>query len=75
MENRIVSVRYIWDNACVLKMVKLIGSRHSWPIVTEAQIDALREPSRFRLNPFGNVVSVATSGAAPRSQSGVSTME
>ncbi|KAG0001528.1 hypothetical protein BGZ65_003404 [Modicella reniformis] len=52
--NKITSVRYFWDNASVLKMVKLIGSRHSWPIVTETQIEALRDPSRFRLNPFGS---------------------
>ncbi|KAF9206056.1 hypothetical protein BGZ49_003089 [Haplosporangium sp. Z 27] len=53
-QDRIASVRYVWDNASVLKMVKLIGSRHSWPIVAETQVDALREPTRFRLNPFGN---------------------
>ncbi|KAF9909364.1 hypothetical protein EC991_008749 [Linnemannia zychae] len=57
VEDRIASVRYIWDNASVLKMVRLIGSRHSWPIVAETQVDALRNPSRFRLNPFGNAIS------------------
>ncbi|KAK3831092.1 MAG: hypothetical protein J3R72DRAFT_373417 [Linnemannia gamsii] len=64
VENRIASVRYLWDNASVLKMVRLIGSRHSWPIVAETQVDALRSPSRFRLNPFGN----ATSGSGARAQ-------
>ncbi|KAF9359927.1 hypothetical protein BGX26_010972 [Mortierella sp. AD094] len=67
-EDRIASVRYVWDNASVLKMVKLIGSRHSWPIVAEAQIEALRDPTRFRLNPFGN----ATSAAGSRPQTGIS---
>ncbi|KAG0354865.1 hypothetical protein BGZ54_001446, partial [Gamsiella multidivaricata] len=65
-DDRIASVRYLWDNASVLKMVKLIGSRHSWPIVAEAQIDALRDPTRFRLNPFGNATT-ATAGSRPQS--------
>ncbi|KAF9133349.1 hypothetical protein BGW39_009946 [Mortierella sp. 14UC] len=64
VEDRIASVRYVWDNASVLKMVRLIGSRHSWPIVAETQVDALRNPSRFRLNPFGN----ATSGSGAHAQ-------
>ncbi|KAG0316586.1 hypothetical protein BGZ97_006631 [Linnemannia gamsii] len=64
VDNRIASVRYVWDNASVLKMVRLIGSRHSWPIVAETQVDALRNPTRFRLNPFGN----ATSAAGNRTQ-------
>ncbi|ORZ09384.1 hypothetical protein BCR41DRAFT_339395 [Lobosporangium transversale] len=67
-EGHIASVRYLWDNASVLKMVKLIGSRHSWPIVTETQIEGLRDPSRFRLNPFGG----ASTAAGSRSQSNVS---
>ncbi|KAF9103027.1 hypothetical protein BGX29_003898 [Mortierella sp. GBA35] len=68
VDSRIASVRYVWDNASVLKMVRLIGSRHSWPIVAETQVDALRNPSRFRLNPFGN----ATSTAGARAQTGIS---
>ncbi|KAF9571664.1 hypothetical protein EC968_000332 [Mortierella alpina] len=68
-EDRIASVRYVWDNASVLKMVRLIGSRHSWPIVAETQVDALRNPSRFRLNPFGNATS---SIAGSRPQTGIS---
>ncbi|KAF9153321.1 hypothetical protein BG015_003651 [Linnemannia schmuckeri] len=59
VNDRIASVRYVWDNASVLKMVRLIGSRHSWPIVAETQVDALRNPTRFRLNPFGNATSPA----------------
>ncbi|OAQ34001.1 hypothetical protein K457DRAFT_29128 [Linnemannia elongata AG-77] len=59
VNDRIASVRYVWDNASVLKMVRLIGSRHSWPIVAETQVDALRNPTRFRLNPFGNATSTA----------------
>ncbi|CAO3570584.1 unnamed protein product [Mortierella alpina] len=68
-DDHIASVRYIWDNASVLKMVRLIGSRHSWPIVAETQVDALRNPSRFRLNPFGNATS---SIAGSRPQTGIS---
>ncbi|GJJ71180.1 hypothetical protein EMPS_03530 [Entomortierella parvispora] len=67
-EDRIASVRYVWDNASVLKMVRLIGNRQSWPIVAETQVDALRSPTRFRLNPFGNVTD--TSGRRP--QTGIS---
>ncbi|KAF9302507.1 hypothetical protein BGZ74_005239 [Mortierella antarctica] len=69
VENRIAGVRYVWDNASVLKMVRLIGSRQSWPIVAEAQVDALRNPSRFRLNPYGNPSTAA--GARP-AQTGIS---
>ncbi|KAG0041057.1 hypothetical protein BGZ82_000036 [Podila clonocystis] len=69
VENRIASVRYVWDNASVLKMVRLIGSRQSWPIVAETQVDALRSPSRFRLNPYGNPST--TAGARP-AQTGIS---
>ncbi|KAF9954298.1 hypothetical protein BGZ72_004688 [Mortierella alpina] len=68
-DDRIASVRYLWDNASVLKMVRLIGSRHSWPIVAETQVDALRNPTRFRLNPFGNATS---SIAGSRPQTGIS---
>ncbi|KAF9944273.1 hypothetical protein BGZ70_004850, partial [Mortierella alpina] len=68
-DDHIASVRYMWDNASVLKMVRLIGSRHSWPIVAETQVDALRNPSRFRLNPFGNATS---SIAGSRPQIGIS---
>ncbi|KAF9428529.1 hypothetical protein BGZ94_002069 [Podila epigama] len=70
VENRIASVRYVWDNASVLKMVRLIGSRQSWPIVAETQVDALRNPSRFRLNPFGNPTS--TSATTRPAQTGIS---
>ncbi|KAG0089808.1 hypothetical protein BGZ93_003390 [Podila epicladia] len=69
VENRIASVRYVWDNASVLKMVRLIGSRQSWPIVAETQVDALRNPSRFRLNPYGNP---STTGGARPAQTGIS---
>ncbi|KAG0214141.1 hypothetical protein BGX28_002657 [Mortierella sp. GBA30] len=68
-DDKIASVRYMWDNASVLKMVRLIGSRHSWPIVADTQVDALRNPTRFRLNPFGNATS-NTAGSRP--QTGIS---
>ncbi|KAK3809306.1 MAG: hypothetical protein J3Q66DRAFT_68743 [Benniella sp.] len=66
VEDQITSVRYLWDNASVLKMVRLIASRHTWPIVAESQIIALREPSRFRLNPFGAIVSTTSGNTTPR---------
>ncbi|KAG0343663.1 hypothetical protein BG004_005105 [Podila humilis] len=69
-EDKIASVRYFWDSASVLKQVRLIGSRQSWPIVAEAQVDALRNPSNFRLNPFGNPSSIGA-GARP-AQTGIS---
>ncbi|KAG0232752.1 hypothetical protein BGW42_007912 [Actinomortierella wolfii] len=58
-QGKIASVRYLWDNAAVLKMAHLIGSRNSWPIVAEVQVDALREPSRFRLNPYGDPIGAS----------------
>ncbi|KAF9969840.1 hypothetical protein BGZ73_007626 [Actinomortierella ambigua] len=60
-QGKIGSVRYMWDNAAVLKMARLIGTRNSWPIVAEVQVDALREPSRFRLNPYGDPIRAAGS--------------
>lgn len=59
-------MRYLWDNASVLKMVRLIASRHSWPIIGESQIVAFKEPSRFRLNPFGAVVGTTSGSSTPR---------
>ncbi|KAG0239488.1 hypothetical protein B0O80DRAFT_432751 [Mortierella sp. GBAus27b] len=72
VENRIASVRYMWDNASVLKMVRLIGSRQSWPILAEAQIEALRDPSRVRLNPYGSIVTAGISTPRPQSMSNIS---
>ncbi|CAG8517462.1 9292_t:CDS:1 [Acaulospora colombiana] len=49
---RIISIRVYWDQASVLKQLKLISDKNSWPIVAERQVDALRDISGAHLNPF-----------------------
>ncbi|CAG8465030.1 7476_t:CDS:2 [Paraglomus occultum] len=50
--NRISSIRLYWDQASVLKQLKLISDKNSWPIVGERQIDAVRDITRAHLNPY-----------------------
>ncbi|CAG8467487.1 14683_t:CDS:1 [Acaulospora morrowiae] len=51
--DRIISIRIYWDQASVLKQLKLVSDKNSWPIVSEKQVDALRDISSAHLNPFG----------------------
>ncbi|CAG8448569.1 6660_t:CDS:2 [Ambispora gerdemannii] len=50
---RIASIRIYWDQACVLKQLKLITDKNSWPIVGERQIDGVRDITNAYLNQFG----------------------
>ncbi|CAG8438700.1 8720_t:CDS:2 [Ambispora leptoticha] len=51
--NRISSIRIYWDQASVLKQLKLITDKNSWPIVGERQIDGIRDVTNAYLNQFG----------------------
>ncbi|RUP45590.1 hypothetical protein BC936DRAFT_147976 [Jimgerdemannia flammicorona] len=50
---RISSVRVYWDQAGLLRQLKVIGERQRWPIRGIEQVDALRKPHLIQLNPFG----------------------
>jgi hypothetical protein len=54
--DRIASIRVYWDQASVLKQLKLISEKSSWPIVTEKQADSLTNIANAHLNPFGKTV-------------------
>ncbi|KAI8086979.1 uncharacterized protein B0P05DRAFT_608252 [Gilbertella persicaria] len=46
---RIESIRYSWDQACVLKQIRVISDKVKWPIVAEQQVDTLQCPDSVRL--------------------------
>ncbi|CAO0792723.1 unnamed protein product [Mucor circinelloides] len=48
-DNKIESVRYSWDQASVLKQLKVISDKVQWPVIGEQQIEALRSPQTVRL--------------------------
>ncbi|KAF1806931.1 hypothetical protein V8B55DRAFT_1442967 [Mucor lusitanicus] len=48
-DNRIESIRYTWDQASVLKQLKVISDKVQWPVIGEQQIEALRSPQTVRL--------------------------
>ncbi|CAG8439489.1 21295_t:CDS:10 [Rhizophagus irregularis] len=51
--DRISSIRVYWDQASALKQLRLISDKNSWPIVSDRQVDAIRDISSAHLNPFG----------------------
>ncbi|RHZ57891.1 hypothetical protein Glove_382g37 [Diversispora epigaea] len=51
--DRICSIRVYWDQASALKQLKLISDKNSWPIISERQVDALKDISSAQLNPYG----------------------
>ncbi|CAO3657263.1 unnamed protein product [Mucor hiemalis] len=48
-ENKIQSIRYLWDQASVLKQLKVITDKVNWPVVGEKQIEVLRSPHSVQL--------------------------
>ncbi|CAI2176045.1 12096_t:CDS:2 [Funneliformis geosporum] len=58
--DRISSIRVYWDQASVLKQLKLISDKNSsWPIVSDRQIDVVRDIAGAHLNPFGRADRMA----------------
>ncbi|KAI9264757.1 hypothetical protein BY458DRAFT_540583 [Sporodiniella umbellata] len=49
VDSKIESIRYLWDQACVLKQLKVISSKTSWPITGECQIHALSSLGNMHL--------------------------
>ncbi|CEG73176.1 hypothetical protein RMATCC62417_08609 [Rhizopus microsporus] len=41
VNNKIQSIRYHWDQASILKQLKVITEKLQWPVVGEQQVDAL----------------------------------
>ncbi|CAG8700123.1 16522_t:CDS:2, partial [Cetraspora pellucida] len=56
---KISSIRVYWDQATVLKQLKLIGDKNTWPVLGERQLDAVKDTSNAILNPFGRVEPIA----------------
>jgi len=54
--DRISSIRVYWDQASVLKQLKLISEKSAWPIVTDKQADSVTNIANAHLNPFGKTV-------------------
>ncbi|KAI8057503.1 hypothetical protein BDF21DRAFT_446758 [Thamnidium elegans] len=48
-EHKIESIRYLWDQACVLKQLQVISSNVKWPIVGKEQVDTLCSPKTVQL--------------------------
>nr|CAG8519923.1 6339_t:CDS:2 [Entrophospora candida]CAG8554275.1 10879_t:CDS:2 [Entrophospora candida] len=60
--DRISSIRVYWDQASVLKQLKLISEKSPWPVLTDKQVDALINPPNVHLNPFSkNLLSAGLS--------------
>ncbi|CAG8640832.1 12314_t:CDS:2 [Funneliformis caledonium] len=58
--DRISSIRVYWDQASVLKQLKLISDKNSsWPIVSDRQVDVVRDITSAHLNPFGRADRLA----------------
>lgn len=41
VNNKIQSIRYHWDQASILKQLKVITEKLQWPVIGEQQVDAL----------------------------------
>ncbi|KAI8327775.1 hypothetical protein EDC96DRAFT_531349 [Choanephora cucurbitarum] len=48
-DDKIKSIRYFWDQACVLKQIKMITDKQRWPVTVEQQTEALESPESVRL--------------------------
>ncbi|KAI8350854.1 hypothetical protein BD560DRAFT_438922 [Blakeslea trispora] len=46
---KIKLIRYFWDQACVLKQVRMITDKQKWPITAEQQADMIECPEIVRL--------------------------
>ncbi|KAI9262180.1 hypothetical protein BDA99DRAFT_560053 [Phascolomyces articulosus] len=61
-EGDLISVlRVYWDQASILKQLRVITDRQKWPVRGGEQVDALRTPSSIILNPFAPNESLASS--------------
>ncbi|KAI9317589.1 hypothetical protein BX666DRAFT_2026863 [Dichotomocladium elegans] len=52
VDDKISTLRVYWDQASVLKQLRVISERNKWPVRGEETIDALRTPNLVALNPF-----------------------
>ncbi|CAO3695003.1 unnamed protein product [Rhizopus stolonifer] len=49
VNEKIESIRYHWDQACVLKQLKVISDKVQWPVTGEHQVDTLFSLGTMRL--------------------------
>ncbi|KAG1494672.1 hypothetical protein G6F54_007708 [Rhizopus delemar] len=49
VNGKIQSIRYHWDQASVLKQLKVISDKAQWPVTGEQQADSLSSPNTMRL--------------------------
>ncbi|KAG0988089.1 hypothetical protein G6F29_002015 [Rhizopus arrhizus] len=49
VNGKIQSIRYHWDQASVLKQLKVISDKAQWPVIGEQQADSLSSPNTMRL--------------------------
>ncbi|KAI9476444.1 MAG: hypothetical protein EXX96DRAFT_577197 [Benjaminiella poitrasii] len=54
--HKIESIRYLWDQACVLKQLRVISDRFKWPVVGEKQVEALTVPHKIQLTGLNDEV-------------------
>ncbi|KAG0174751.1 hypothetical protein DFQ28_002393 [Apophysomyces sp. BC1034] len=50
--NLIASIRIHWDQACILRQLRVITDKNKWPVRGVEQVDALRSLGSTQLNPF-----------------------
>ncbi|KAI9492842.1 hypothetical protein BDB00DRAFT_909343 [Zychaea mexicana] len=68
-EGDLISVlRVLWDQASVLKQLRVITDRQKWPVRGGEEVDALRNPSLVQLNPFAPNDALASPTPAPTSK-------
>ncbi|KAI8643925.1 hypothetical protein BD408DRAFT_414106 [Parasitella parasitica] len=72
VDNKIESIRYLWDQASVLKQLKVIKDEIKWPVTGGLQIEVLRSPQTVRLIGLNteevDVGDQKTQGDQPRNQ-------
>ncbi|KAI7885733.1 hypothetical protein K492DRAFT_190691 [Lichtheimia hyalospora FSU 10163] len=58
--DQISVLRVHWDQASVLKQLRVISDRNKWPVRSGETVDALRNPTSVPLNPFAPNNELAT---------------
>lgn len=58
--DQIAVLRVHWDQASVLKQLRVISDRNKWPVRSGETVDALRNPTSVPLNPFAPNNELAT---------------
>ncbi|KAI8978154.1 hypothetical protein BDB01DRAFT_800945 [Pilobolus umbonatus] len=65
-EDKIASIRYFWDQACVLKQLTVISNKVNWPVAGSEQVGIFESPATYHLRGLNDEVAQLNIG---RSQS------